>query len=88
MKHGNDTWLDRVRITLKEVLHATERHFEAICDEDNGRLQDVIDGMDISLQKLRSLLKNELSKPRGRRHIDRQHERVEQVRGQPAQEES
>ena len=68
MNHGNDTRLDRVRTTLKEVLYATERHFEAICDEDNERLQDVIDGMDISLQKLRSLLKNELStpgKPRG-----------------------
>ena len=57
-------WLKRVRMTVKEVLHATEKHFEAVCDEDNPRLQDVIDGMDISIQKLRCLLKDELAMPR------------------------
>ena len=57
-------WLKRVRTTVNEVLDATEKHFEVVCDEDNPRLQDVIDGMDISLQKLRCLLKDELSMPR------------------------
>jgi len=57
-------WLKRVRTTVKEVLHATEKHFEAVCDEDNPRLQDVVDGMDISIQKLRCLLKDELAMPR------------------------
>jgi hypothetical protein len=55
------SWLRRVRATVKEVLDATEKHFEAVCDEDNPRLQDVIDGMDISIQKLRCLLKDELA---------------------------
>ena len=49
---------------MKEVLDATEKHFEAVCDEDNPRLQDVIDGMDISIQKLRCLLKDELAMTR------------------------
>jgi len=57
-------WLKRVRTTVKEVLDATEKHFEAVCDEDNPRLQDVIDGMDISIQKLRCLLKDELAMTR------------------------
>ena len=57
-------WLKRVRTTVKEVLDATEKHFEVVCDEDNPQLQDVIDGMDISLQKLRCLLKDELAVPR------------------------
>ena len=67
MKHRDGSRLDRARSTVKEVLYATEKHFEAICDEDNERLQDVIDGMDISIQKLRCLLKNELSKPKRRK---------------------
>lgn len=57
-------WLKRVRTTVREVLDATEKHLEAVCDEDNPRLQDVIDGMDISIQKLRCLLKDELALPR------------------------
>ena len=57
-------WLRRVRTTVKEVLDATEKHFEIVCDEDNPRLQDVIDGMDISIQKLRCLLKDELAMTR------------------------
>jgi len=57
-------WFKRARTTVKEVLDATEKHFEVVCDEDNPRLQDVIDGMDISLQKLRCLLKDELAMPR------------------------
>ena len=57
-------WLRRLRTTVKEVLDATEKHFEAVCDEDNPRLQDVIDGMDISIQKLRCLLKDELAMTR------------------------
>ena len=44
------------RQTLQEVLDATNRHFSVICDEDNSRLQDVVDGMDISISKLRSIL--------------------------------
>jgi hypothetical protein len=58
------SWLRRVRATVKEVLDATEKHFEAVCDENNPRLQDVIDGMDISIQKLRCLLKDELAMTR------------------------
>jgi hypothetical protein len=57
-------WLKRVRMTVKDVLNATEKHFEVVCEEDNPRLQDVIDGMDISIQKLRCLLKDELAMPR------------------------
>lgn len=57
-------WLKSVRMTVKEVMDATEKHFEVVCDEDNPRLQDVIDGMDISIQKLRCLLKDELALPR------------------------
>jgi len=57
-------WLKRVRTTVKEVLDATEKHFEVVCEEDNPRLQDAVEGMDISIQKLRCLLKNELAEPR------------------------
>jgi hypothetical protein len=57
-------WLKRARATVKEVLDATEKHFEVVCDEDNPRLQDVVDGMDISIQKLRCLLKDELAMTR------------------------
>lgn len=63
-KKRDRNWLRRVRTTVKEVLDATEKHFEAVCDEDNPRLQDVIDGMDISIQKLRCLLKDELAMTR------------------------
>ena len=63
MKRDSE-WLKRVRMTVQEVLDATEKHFEAVCDEDSSRLQDVIDGMDISIQKLRCLLKDELAMPR------------------------
>lgn len=45
-----------IRTTIEEVLYATELHFKAVCDEDSERLQDVVDGMDISIQKLRGLL--------------------------------
>jgi hypothetical protein len=45
------------RQTVKECVYATQKHFEAICAEDNPRLQDVIDGMDITLAKLNGLLK-------------------------------
>jgi len=45
-----------IRQILAEILRATQRHFQAICHEDDGRLQEVIDGLNISLQKLRGLL--------------------------------
>jgi hypothetical protein len=62
-------WLKRVRTTAQEVLDATEKHFEVVCDEDNPRLQDVIEGMDISIQKLRCLLKDELAMPRTAKRV-------------------
>ena len=53
------------RQTIQEVLDATQIHFGVICDEDNSRLQDVIDGMDISITKLQVLLlKTKLAKKR------------------------
>lgn len=49
--------LKKIRATLEEVLEATQTHFDEICGEDNERLQDVIDGMDISIQKLETVIK-------------------------------
>ena len=41
---------------VEEVLYATKIHFQAICGLDDPSMQDVIDGMDISITKLDSLL--------------------------------
>jgi len=46
------------RQTINEVLHATRVHFDAVCKEAvDGKLQDVVDGLDISISKLEHLLK-------------------------------
>jgi len=46
------------RKVIKEVLYATKLHFDEVCREAvDGKLQDVVDGMDISICKLECLLK-------------------------------
>jgi len=45
------------RQTIREVLHAAKGHFHEVCREAvDGKLQDVVDGMDISITKLEVLL--------------------------------
>lgn len=50
---------------LREVIHAMEVHFEILDNNlfhkariSQGNLRDIVDGMDISISKLKGLVKN------------------------------
>ena len=50
--------------TLQDVLEATKVHFDALCEVDDPKLYDIVEGMEISISKLETVIRSLGGKPR------------------------